>query len=107
MLVLPSYYESFGLVALEAMSCGRPVIGFSDTSLPGVVGKKAGVFAERSIRELAHGINFLLNNTSKRYDFGKEARKRAVKYNWKETSRRYIEIYRKIKKEYACSNGAS
>ena len=59
MLILPSYYESFGLVALEAMSCGRPVIGFSDTYLPLVVGEKAGVFAGRDIRELASGINFL------------------------------------------------
>ena len=107
MLVFPSYYESFGLVALEAMSCGRPVIGFFDTYLPLVIGGKAGVCTERSTREFARGINFLLNNTSKRYDFGRMARKRAVKYNWKETSRRYIEIYRKIKKEHVVNNGAS
>ncbi len=107
MLVLPSYYESFGLVTLEAMSCGRPVIGFSDTYLSEVVGKKAGVFTNRNTRGLAGAINFLLNNTSKRYDFGKGARKRASAYSWKETSRRYIEIYGKIIKEYACNNGAS
>jgi D-inositol-3-phosphate glycosyltransferase len=107
MLVLPSYYESFGLVALEAMSCGRPVIGFSDTSLSEVVGKRAGVFTNRKTKELPRAINFLLNNTSKRYCFGEEARKRASLYSWNETSRRYIEIYEKIKKEYACNNGAS
>jgi D-inositol-3-phosphate glycosyltransferase len=96
MLVLPSYYESFGLVALEAMSCGRPVVGFSDTSLSKVVSKKAGIFVERSTREFARAINFLINNKSKRYDFGKKAGRRAADFNWEITSRRYIEFYEKI-----------
>ena len=107
MLVIPSYYESFGLVALEAMSCGRSVVGFSDTYLSEVIGKKAGLFVDRNTRKLAGAINFLLSNTSKRYDFGRVARRRALGYSWKETSRRYIEIYRKFIKEYACNNGAS
>jgi len=42
-LVIPSYCEGFGLPAVEAMSCGTPVIGSQTTSLPEIV-KDAGLF---------------------------------------------------------------
>jgi len=105
MFVLSSYYESFGLVALEAMSCGRPVVGFSDTSLSEVVSKRAGIFVRRNTREFARAVNFLLNNKSKRYDFGRKASERASAFNWEIISRRYIEFYGKIVKEYSGNYG--
>jgi glycosyltransferase involved in cell wall biosynthesis len=33
---MPSMAEAFGMMAIEAMSCGRPVLCFEGTSLPGV-----------------------------------------------------------------------
>ena len=37
MLIMPSHYESFGMVALEAMACGTPVIAFNRGSVPEII----------------------------------------------------------------------
>ncbi|MEO0293225.1 MAG: glycosyltransferase [candidate division WOR-3 bacterium] len=106
MLVLPSYYESFGLVVLEAMSSGRPVVGFSDTSISEILGKR-GVLTERKPKSLGEAINFLLSNPSKRSELGVELKNRVLKFSWEETGRRYIEAYEKIIKNHSIGNGAS
>ena len=41
--VFPSFYEGFGLPALEAMQCGAPVIASNSTSIPEVVGSTGGL----------------------------------------------------------------
>ncbi|KPK69024.1 hypothetical protein AMJ87_11060 [candidate division WOR_3 bacterium SM23_60] len=98
MVILPSYYESFGLVALEAMASARPVIGFEDTGLSETVGNRAGILVERNTRELARAIAFLIKNKTARHDLGNRGSKVVKNYDWSRIARVYLKTYEEIAK---------
>jgi len=95
-VIVPSYYESFGLVGLEAMASARPVIGFADTGLSETVGRDAGILVKRSVRNLAHAITHLFNNQGSRYTLGLKGREKALHYEWSYIAQRYFVTYEKI-----------
>ncbi|KPK71466.1 hypothetical protein AMJ87_07115 [candidate division WOR_3 bacterium SM23_60] len=98
MVILPSYYESFGLVALEAMASARPVIGFEDTGLSETVGNRAGILVKRNTRALARAIAFLINNKTARHNLGNRGCRAVQKYDWSRIARVYLKTYEEIAK---------
>lgn len=96
MLVVPSHYESFGLVGLEAMASGRPVIGFSHTGLQETVGEDAGVLVKMGVRTLARAIKILSQDHKLRQKMGRRGRKKALSYDWSNIARNYERVYEKI-----------
>ena len=75
--VAPSLYESFGLIYIEAMSYGKPVIGCGTGGIPEVIkDNKTGVLVPPDdYVSLANAIVDLLNNQKKRIEIGLAARK--------------------------------
>lgn len=80
-LLLPSEFESFGLVALEAMACEVPVIATRVGGIPEVVrhGIDGFLYDVGDVESMADGCLSILNNTQLREQLGHAARDRATR----------------------------
>jgi UDP-glucose:(heptosyl)LPS alpha-1,3-glucosyltransferase len=93
--VMPSVYDTFGMVVLEAMAAGLPVIitptvGARDLVDDGVEGFVLG--DPPTAAELAQKIDFL-SNSNNRLRMGQCARERALKHSWDRVADRVAELY--------------
>lgn len=65
-LVLPSLFENFGIVLIEAMACGKPVITTSSGGQVEFVTEENGILVRsKDFKALAEAIKFMLNNLDK------------------------------------------
>jgi len=94
--VVPSIWEEpFGLVALEAMSCGKPVIGSDVTGLRLSVkdGETGLIFKNGSVTDLVKKIEALLDDSGMRKRMGIEARRVAEdNFDWEVIANMYKEV---------------
>lgn len=93
--VVPSYYESFGLVAVEAMACGTPVVasrvgGLVSTVTDGVTGY---LIPWRCPEPFAEKLEVLLNNPELRANFGRTARTSVERFRWPIVALRMADLY--------------
>lgn len=93
-LVLPSFYETFGIVLIEAMACGLPVIASNIAAIPEIINSdKFGILVEPGNElELANAIKKALEM---KWD-SNEIRKYAEKYSIKNTALSIDKIYDNI-----------
>ncbi len=81
LLVLPSYTESFGLVLVEALACGKPVIGSNIDAIKEIITPDVGLLVDPDCPiKIGEGISRILNDGEMRNRFQKNARERAKKY---------------------------
>jgi alpha-1,3-rhamnosyl/mannosyltransferase len=81
-LVFPSLWEGFGLPAVEAMSCGVPVLASRRGSLPEVVGDAGLFFDPESPADIAGCILRFLGDPEQRRRLGEIGRARARSFSW-------------------------
>lgn len=96
---MPSMAEAFGLMAIEAMACGRPVLCFEGSSLPSVsFAPKAGVSVPRgNITALANAIDHLASNLAECEQRGALSRKLAEQhYDIRDQARLTADLYKKV-----------
>ncbi|MEK7653288.1 MAG: glycosyltransferase family 1 protein [Patescibacteria group bacterium] len=94
--VFPSLYEGFGLPVLEAMSLGTPVITSNVSSLPEIVGEKAGILVDPNKEaEISEAIQQILTDQGMRESLSVLGRQRAKEFSWEECARRTLAVYKK------------
>lgn len=97
--LMPSIGESFGLMAVEAMACEKPVVIFNNTALPSVTfAPECGVLVEnKNSEKLMDAIQYLINNKDERIKRGKLGRKLAEEhYDIEICDTKLIKLYEEV-----------
>ena len=94
--VIPSFYEGFGLIGLEAFACETPVISSNTTSLPEVLGNAAMYFNPKNTEEMAERIKLVLTDKKLYNELKEKGFKQIEKYSWKKMGRETMDVYREI-----------
>ena len=99
--LMPSIGETFGMMAIEAMACGKPVIIFNNTALPDVTfAPECGVLVEnKNSDKLKEAIEHLIDNKEEREKRGKLGRKLCEEhYSIEKYNMSLVNLYKKMKK---------
>jgi D-inositol-3-phosphate glycosyltransferase len=97
-LIMPSHYESFGMVALEAMACGTPVIASQVGGLPFLVkdGVTGYVVPDEDIDTLSQRLAVLISQPEVRQRMSEQACAEAHNYGWEKITGRILQVYEKV-----------
>lgn len=91
LFVLPSLYEGFGLMALEAMACGAPAAISKSSSLLEVGGDAVLYFNPHDTEEMARVMGKVLQNAKLRRRLSEKGKERAKKFRWENFIQTFFE----------------
>lgn len=97
-LIMPSHYESFGMVALEAMACGTPVVASQVGGLAFLVqdGLTGYVVPDGDPQALSERLRLLLMDSELRQRMGMQAAAYARQYAWENIVERLLGVYSEV-----------
>jgi glycosyltransferase involved in cell wall biosynthesis len=98
-LVFPSRYEPFGLVVLEAMATGLPVVTAATTGAAELVTPECGVVLPNSddTQALAEAMSHLMKCArQQRHQMGTTARAIAEQHSWANMARNYVDLFEEL-----------
>lgn len=96
---LPSYKEGFGMVYIEAMAQGKPVIGIKGEGITDVIdnGINGFLVEGKNVDELTKVLEYLISNEAKRKEIGHNARNEVINnYTWDVNAKKTTNIYKSL-----------
>ncbi len=97
-VVVPSFYESFGLVALEAMASGVPVVASRVGGLTSTIGdgRTGYLISWRCPEPFAEKLDLLLSNDALRRALGSAAVRSVVRFDWGTVADTLLDLYQEV-----------
>jgi glycosyltransferase involved in cell wall biosynthesis len=92
-LLMPSFYEGFGLPLLEAMQYGTPVITSNCSSLPEVAGEGGILVNPESANEICEAMQRLIMEPDLRSQLSRKAVEQAGNYSWQKSAAMMLELF--------------
>lgn len=95
LFLFPSTIDSFGLVVLEAMACGKPIVACNRGGVPAIVAD-SGFLLEPNVEQWRAAVHKLLSDSSFRQQMGKNAFERSEAFSWENTTKQLILAFAKL-----------
>ncbi len=96
-VVLPSRFEGWGMVAVEAAATGTPVVGSGADGLAEAIDDGvSGLVVRGSEREFADAVIELLRSPQRRKELGEGGRRHAEQFQWERIAQQQLELYRRV-----------
>jgi glycosyltransferase involved in cell wall biosynthesis len=92
LFVFPSVLESFGLVPLEAMACGCPVVASNAPAIPEILGDAALYFDPYDVEEMAEKIEKVLKDNQLRTSLISSGKERVKRFSWETSARKLLNL---------------
>jgi D-inositol-3-phosphate glycosyltransferase len=97
-VAVPSRYESFGLVAVEALACGAPVVASRAGGLRFTIdeGRSGLLVRPQAPSALADGLMAVLGDDDLRAEMARAARSSVTRYDWSNVARQVMHVYQRL-----------
>lgn len=96
LLLIPSFYEGFGLPSLEAMAFGTPVIASNRSSFPELIEGCARLVDPNNVGEISSAILELVEDAPLRTRLGEAGKARAASFSWQKAAEATLDVYAEV-----------